>query len=692
MSQLILVLEENPEIQSLIAASLKASAISVTQESNPDLFVQQALNLEPDLILLSNSGGDQNYKNYREIRKDPQLKNIPIILLVNPKDELDEKIISELGIDGLLRKPFEALMLQEQLSQFVTLDDNFGIEPDNEGEDFKIDMSSIDNQLNDIKEGEQEVNSPVEEGSQVTEELEQNALEPKFASSAGSEMDSMILDDISADTDISKDTVKKAEVELDENEITSNGLEVINDEEMTMDNGFEFDLKLDEDGIEIDSEEVVTDTVKTGTDPASTGLVQLKDSGLEDKYAESRFKVEGEKTEQDLKAPADIDLEVNDFEDLDDIWSRSPELDQTPREGLTDISLEEEDFQPEFPENLSSFEEPAEPSIQDTDSDRRNTSESVQELDNYELGPDFEETGEESQSSLDNKLLTDSVEQDLEETVEIEDAEQYVEDTSADEFEEDFDESQGDADIMSMVHESIGEQEESAESAMIELEDLSEQMEALDSAETEFEIEEEEFEKDLEKEKLEVEELSEDELAVSEDDSEDELVEFMLDEVGDLLETDEEESVDGEADYGDPLVEELEGSLAAVSKDLQDVDAEFDKKVYTEISLGLGLEEDVFDSWDDAEDAFMGFDREKEITEEAPDLTETEASAFESLDDEEEKFEKADSFSFTENELKEIVTNSVQNALEKSIAASLVELAVSELKTQVIRMDQSRAL
>jgi len=689
MSQLILVLEENLEIQSLIAASLKASAISVTQESNPDLFVQQALNLEPDLILLSNSGGDQNYKNCREIRKDPLLKNIPIILLVNPKDELDEKIMSELGIDGLLRKPFEASMLREQLSQFVTLDDNFGIEPDNEGEDFKIDMSSIDNQLNDIKEGEQEVNSPVEEGSQVTAESEQNALEPKFASSA-SEMDSMILDDISADMDISTDKVKKAEVELDENETTSNGLEVINDEEMTMDKGFEFDLKLDEDGIEIDSEEVVTDTVKTETDPASTGLAQLKDSGLEDKYAESHLKVEGEKTEQDLKAPADIDLEVNDFEDLDDIWSRSPELDQKPRESLTDISLEEEDFQPEFPENLSSFEEPAEPSIQDTDSDSKITSESVQELDNYELGPDFEETGEESLSSLDNKLLTDSVEQDLEETVEIEDADQFVEDTSADEFEEDFDVSQGDADIMSMVHESIGEQEESAESAMIELEDLSEQMEALDSAETEFEIEEEEFEEDLEKEKLEVEKLSEDELAVSEDDSEDELVEFMLDELGDLLETDEEESVDGEADYGDPLVEELEGSLAAESKDLQDVDAESDKKVYTEMSLGL--EEDVFDSWDDAEDAFMGFDREKEITEEAPDLTETEASAFESLDYEEEKFEKADGFSFTENELKEIVTNSVQNALEKSIAASLVELAVSELKTQVIRMDQSRAL
>ena len=689
MSQLILVLEENPEIQSLIAASLKASAISVTQESNPDLFVQQALNLEPDLILLSNLGGDQNYKNCREIRKDPQLKNIPIILLVNPKDELDEKIISELGIDGLLRKPFEASMLQEQLSQFVALGDNFGIEPDNDGEDFKIDMSLIDNQLNDIKEGEQEVNSPVEEGTQVAEELEENALEPKITSSAGSEMDSMILDDISAGFKISEETVKKGEVELDENEIRSKGPEVINDEEMTMDNGFEFDLKLDEDGIEFDSEEVVKDTVKIETDTDSTGLAQLKDSGLEDKYAENRLKVEGEKTEQDLKAPADIDLEVNDFEDLDDIWSRSLELDQTPREGLTDISLEEEDFQPEIPENLSSFEEPAEPSIQDTDSDSRITSESVQELDNYELGLDFEETGEESLSLLENKLLSDSVELDLEKTVEIKDVEQFVEDTSADEFEEDFDESQGDEDIISMVHESIGGQEESAESAMIELEDLSEQMEALDSAETEFEIEEEQFEDDLEKEKLEVEELSEDELAVSEDYSEDKLVEFMLDELGDLLETDEVELVDGEADYGDPLVDELEESLAAESKDLQDIDAEFDTKVYTEMSLGL--EEDVFDSWYDAEDAFMGFDREKEITEETLDQTETEASAFESFDDE-QKFEKAGSFSFTELELKEIVTNSVQNALEKSIAASLVELAVSELKTQVIRMDQSRAL
>jgi hypothetical protein len=41
--------------------------------------------------------------------------------------------------------------------------------------------------LNDIKEGRQEVNSPVEEGTQVAEELEENALEPKITFSAGSD-------------------------------------------------------------------------------------------------------------------------------------------------------------------------------------------------------------------------------------------------------------------------------------------------------------------------------------------------------------------------------------------------------------------------------------------------------------------------------------------------------------------------
>jgi len=675
MSQLILVLEENPEIQSLIAASFKASAISVTQESNPDLFVQQAKYLEPDLILLSNSDFDLNYKNCRNLRKDPKLKNIPIILLANSKDEIGEKIISELGINGFLRKPFEASTLQEQLSKFITLDKNFGIEPDNSGEDFRIDMSSIDNQLNDIKNGKQKAIPTGEEESQVTEELEKKIHESRSSSSAGSEMDSMILDDISMNS------LKTEIVALDENEMSSDNLEVINDEGMAMDNGFEFDLKLDEDDIDADSEDVVSDILSTSTDPASVGLAKLKESGLEEKYAENRLNIEDEIIEPDLKASTEINLEVNDFEEEVDILTRSPKLDRIPKEDLTDINLDEEDFQPEFPENLSSFEKLTEPSPQDTDFDSNTTSEFIQEMDNFELETISEESIYEPSNSIDNKLLSDSVEQEIDRT----DIEQYVEDTSADEFETDLDQSQEDVEIMSMVQESIGGQEESAESAMIELEDLSEQMKALDSEETELETKEEDLEEYLEKDKKEVVGFSED----GQTDSEDEMVTIMSDEIGDLLEINEKELVDEKIDYGDLLVDELEDSIDVESTEIQDVDSELEKEMYTEESPIL--EEDVFDSWEDAEEAFMGFEREQEITGKEQLQPETETSSFENFD-EKEKFKKADSFSFTENELKEIVTNSVQNALEKSIAASLVELAVSELKTQVIRMDQSRAL
>ena len=189
MTQLVLVLEENPEVQRVIAASLKDSDISITQESNHDLFVQQASNLKPDLIFLSNSDSEQDYKTCREIRAEADLKNTPIILLANAKDELDEVLLAELGINGFLRKPFEASKLKQQLSPFITLDENFGTGPDKDDEDFMLDMSTIDNQLKEIKQAKVSSNSTVEGEFQKMDAFEQSTNVSGIASVAGSEMD-----------------------------------------------------------------------------------------------------------------------------------------------------------------------------------------------------------------------------------------------------------------------------------------------------------------------------------------------------------------------------------------------------------------------------------------------------------------------------------------------------------------------
>ena len=718
MTQLILVLEENPEIQLVIAVSLKESDITIRQESDPDLFVQQVSKLKPDLIFLSNSDSEQDYKTCREIRAESDLKNTPIILLANAKDEVDEHLLSELKINGLLRKPFEASMLQEQLSPFITLDENFGSEPDEDDEEFLIDMSTIDNQLKEIKQGKKISAASAEEEALQLDGFEQSVSGLGLNSSPGSHMDSIILDNHQLIQEQTDGAFQQQESMQDANEMRVEVLEEsadaemdavveeIPEDELEMDDGFEFDLKLDEDELETNSVETESATVPVEPEPVTNGLEQLKHSGLEDQFAESRL-TESSVVDQDDEAeisPVDqveepeqhlragltaIDLAVNDFEDPGEIWSNPPDLEQTLREGLTDISLEQTDFQPEYPKNLSSFETPAETRSQDMEISEDLT-ENLSELDDYELQQSTDENELEAESSFDNMLLSDSVDEEIEEDSEVEDVEQFVFETSADEFEEALDLNADEVEISSMVEDSLNDQEDNEESALGELEELNEQMEALESDETEFEAEEEAFEDALQKEEIETATIAAEGFVAegiteAEVDSEEFLADIMVEELGDLLEDDD--VLEAEDGAEDGIVEELEDSVIDRLDDMVVDDVEFETETDSETSPHV--QEEVFDSWDEAEDAFMDFDRETVFNEKDSTLQEIDGVVFDNLLDDDENFESSETYRFTEKELKEIVTGSVQKALEKSIASSLVELAVSELKSQVAQMDQS---
>ena len=718
MTQLILVLEENPEIQLVIAVSLKESDITIRQESDPDLFVQQVSKLKPDLIFLSNSDSEQDYKTCREIRAESDLKNTPIILLANAKDEVDEHLLSELKINGLLRKPFEASMLQEQLSPFITLDENFGSEPDEDDEEFLIDMSTIDNQLKEIKQGKKISAASAEEEALQLDGFEQSVSGLGLNSSPGSHMDSIILDNHQLIQEQTDGAFQQQESMQDANEMRVEVLEEsadaemdavveeIPEDELEMDDGFEFDLKLDEDELETNSVETESTPVPLEPEPVTNGLEQLKHSGLEDQFAESRL-TESSVVDQDDEAeisPVDqveepeqhlragltaIDLAVNDFEDPGEIWSNPPDLEQTLREGLTDISLEQTDFQPEYPKNLSSFETPAETTSQDMEISEDLT-ENLSELDDYELQQSTDENELEAESSFDNMLLSDSVDEEIEEDSEVEDVEQFVFETSADEFEEALDLNADEVEISSMVEDSLNDQEDNEESALGELEELNEQMEALESDETEFEAEEEAFEDALQKEEIETAAIAAEGFVAegiteAEVDSEEFLADIMVEELGDLLEDDD--VLEAEDGAEDGIVEELEDSVIDRLDDMVVDDVEFETETYSETSPHV--QEEVFDSWDEAEDAFMDFDRETVFNEKDSTLPEIDGVVFDNLLDDDENFESSETYRFTEKELKEIVTGSVQKALEKSIASSLVELAVSELKSQVAQMDQS---
>jgi len=637
MNELILVLEENPEIQAVISASLKDSPVFINQELDPDYFFQQVQNLNPDLIFLSNSDSERNYRTCRKIREDPAIKNIPVILLVNAKDEINEDALRELKITGMLRKPFEASMLKEQISQYISLDENFGAEPDKENDDFAFDMSSIDSDLKDIKQQNQDQSHPASKGVDAIHGSVQKSQDSSSAVSAGSKMDSLVLEDILIEPESKGKISPKEDMLPDESEKTPE------DPELEIDDEYNFDLKSEE-KIEDDSYKEKPETHSTETDLVPGGLEKLKLSGLEDKYAESRLFNKYEETEQKLRSGlTDIDLEKNDFEDPSVIWSHPPDLEQTPREGLTDISLKQTDFHPSFPKHLASLDGTSETIRQEDEAEV----EQISEMDDSLLQTGREESSHVKGNGLDDILLTDSEEKEAEEDDNIVDAEQFVMDSSLDEFDEGFIDNRDDDEISSMVRESIDDQEIiSSETSLEELEDLSLQMESLESEEDELEAEEKEFETDLDKARI----LNE---GITADYQEDELTEFMVDELGDLLELDEE---DEESD-------EMEQDYLPASE------------------IPHALEEDVFVSWDEAEEAFMGFDKDSVMTEDA-DWTDTETGTEKSLG--KDYFsDKEGRHSFNEDELKDIVTSSVQNALEKSIASSLVELAVSEIKNNV---------
>jgi len=313
---------------------------------------------------------------------------------------------------------------------------------------------------------------------------------------------------------------------------------------------------------------------------------------------------------------------------------------------LTDISLKQTDFHPSFPKHIA----PLEGTSGTIRKEDKAGVEQITEMDTSLLQTGTEESNNVNGNVLDDILLTDSEDKVAKEYDNTEDAEELVVDTSLDEFDEGFDDIRdADDEINSMVKESIEDQDitssETVFEELEELEDLSLQMDSLKAEKDELEAEEKQFAKDLEKAKV----LDE---GITADYQEDELTEFMVDELGDLLELDEDEVSD-----------EMEQDYPPASE------------------ITYALDEDVFDSWEEAEEAFMGFDKEAEMSENAA-WTKAETETEKSSGKDYFSYEEG-KYSFNEDELKDIVTSSVQNALEKSIASSLVELAVSEIKNNV---------
>jgi len=103
----ILVVEDEPAIQALIAANLKRSGHAVMAAADAETAFRLVREALPDLILLDwMLPGMSGLDLARALRNEPRTRQVPIIMLTARGDERDKVQGLESGADDYVTKPF----------------------------------------------------------------------------------------------------------------------------------------------------------------------------------------------------------------------------------------------------------------------------------------------------------------------------------------------------------------------------------------------------------------------------------------------------------------------------------------------------------------------------------------------------------------------------------------------------------
>ncbi len=120
MALRVLLADESITIKKVFQLALQDYAVDVTSVAMGLDVMQVARQFKPDIIfcdiLLQKRNG---YDVCADLKNDPELKNLPVILMWSAFMELDEDKMQAARADGNLQKPFEVQDLRALVNQFV---------------------------------------------------------------------------------------------------------------------------------------------------------------------------------------------------------------------------------------------------------------------------------------------------------------------------------------------------------------------------------------------------------------------------------------------------------------------------------------------------------------------------------------------------------------------------------------------
>lgn len=107
MSARILVVDDEPDLLELVRFNLTQAGFQVSTAASGREALEQLKSATPDLVVLDLMLPDISGNDIcRQIRSDPALADLPIVMLTARSEEVDRVVGFELGADDYVPKPF----------------------------------------------------------------------------------------------------------------------------------------------------------------------------------------------------------------------------------------------------------------------------------------------------------------------------------------------------------------------------------------------------------------------------------------------------------------------------------------------------------------------------------------------------------------------------------------------------------
>lgn len=116
----VLVVDDDPEIQTMLSARLTSRGYEVITASDGKEALAEAKRRRPALILLDvMMPGKNGWEVARELRNDPTLSHIGIVMLTAIGEKVNEMTSPLYGADDFVDKPFDFNELEQKISRVI---------------------------------------------------------------------------------------------------------------------------------------------------------------------------------------------------------------------------------------------------------------------------------------------------------------------------------------------------------------------------------------------------------------------------------------------------------------------------------------------------------------------------------------------------------------------------------------------